>query len=725
MLQRSSSVDPNASSAGLHLRGGSIGGVIRILRLLLVLSVVGPAVVLACAAWLDWRETYNQALQQGARTGQILREHALKVFEAHEVILDQIEERIRNMDWAAVRQSEDVQRFLARLTRRQHLVTSIVLVAADGKAAGVSNAFPVPDLDLSDRAYFKALKAGSVGTYIGEPIVGRVTGNRVMIVARARLTPDGRFDGAITVAISLDRFSEFYSSIIAVEENSVTLARADGAVLVRQPPATSAAPKLSPSSGFMQAIRSGASTIRTVAEMDGIERLYSIVPVGSYPVYVSYGLSLTSLRRAWLLDLLIFGAFAVAAAVALFSVSLLALRRLRNEQRLVEQWQGEVARRQLAEETLRQSQKMEALGQLTGGVAHDFNNMLMVISGNVELLKRKVAGAGADRQISAIEHAAQNGEALTRKLLTFSRRRLVQSRSIELGPFMAKLVDLLKPSLPDRVELTSEIAADIWPVQANSGDLELSLVNIVLNARDAMPHGGKVTIAAQNRTLSADDPTTEHLSGAFVALSAHDNGPGIAPEHLSRVFEPFFTTKEVGRGTGLGLSQVYGFAKQNGGTVTIASMPDSGTTVTLFLRRAARIAESASGEARLKSGSKVLLVEDNNDVAEAAVALLESIGCTVKRVGAAEPALELLGSGETFDLVFSDIVMPGGMDGVELARTLRARYPTLTVLLATGYSDAAQKAAGEGFPILLKPYQLGALEHALAEAVGGPAARLA
>ena len=726
MLQRTISADPGAASPGLHLHGRSIGGAVRFLQLLLVLSVVGPAVVLACAGWLGWRDTYNQAVQQGARTAQILREHALKVFEAHEVIVDQIEERISNMDWAAVRQSEEVQRYLARLTRRQHLVTSIVLVGPDGKAASVSNAFPTPDIDLSDRAYFQALKEVPVGTYIGDPIVGRVTGNRVMIVARARVTPDSNFDGVITVAISLDRFSDFYSSIIAVEENSVTLARADGAVLMRQPPATSASSKLSPASGFMQAIRTGASMTRNVAEMDGIERLYSIERVGRYPVYVSYGLSLTGLRRIWLLDLLIFGAFAVTAAVALFSVSLLALRRMRNEQQLIEQWQGEVARRQLAEQTLRQSQKMEALGQLTGGVAHDFNNMLMVISGNVELLKRRVAGAGGDRQISAIEHAAQNGEALTRKLLTFSRRRLVQSRSIELGPFMAKLDDLLKPSLPDGIELTGDIPADVWPVQADAGDLELSLVNIVLNARDAMPQGGKVTIAARNRTLQADNPETDHLAGEFVALSVRDNGPGIAPEHLSRVFEPFFTTKEVGRGTGLGLSQVYGFAKQNGGAVTIESTPDSGTTVTLFLPRAERfLAESGAGEARLKPGSKVLLVEDNNDVAEAAAAMLESIGCMVKRVTAAEPALELLGSGETFDLVFTDIVMPGGMDGVQLARTLRTRYPSLTVLLATGYSNAAQKAVGEGFPILLKPYQLGALEHAIAEAVGGPAARSA
>jgi two-component system NtrC family sensor kinase len=222
--------------------------------------------------------------------------------------------------------------------------------------------------------------------------------------------------------------------------------------------------------------------------------------------------------------------------------------------------------------------------------------------------------------------------------------------------------------------------------------------------------------------LRADELATDRLSGEFVALSVHDNGAGIAAENLSRVFEPFFTTKEIGRGTGLGLAQVYGFAKQSGGAVTIESAPDIGTTVTLFLRRAERsLAESAVGEARIGPGSRVLLVEDNNDVAEAAAAMLESIGCSVKRAGAAEPALTLLDSGETFDLVFTDIVMPGGMDGVELARALRVRYPSVKVLLATGYSNAAQKAAGEGFPILLKPYQLGALQHAIAEAVGAPA----
>ena len=722
--QANPSADGDVAPASPTLeRGRSIGDAIRLLHVLLVVSVVVPVAAFIFAAWYDWQEIHDQAMQRAARTVQILREHALKVFESHEFAIDQIEERVQGMDWDAMRASEDLHRYLARMARRQHLLTGIALIAPDGMVASTSNAFPVPRIDLSDRSQYTTAKAGNRGIFIGEPLGGRVTGERVVIVSRARAAPAGTFDGVLAIGISLNRFSEFYRSITSVEENSVTLARTDGTVLTREPPITTGASKLTPNSGFMRAIRTGIMTYRTVGELDGIERFHTMVQVGNYPVYVSYGLSLTALRRQWMMDLLLFGFFAAIASIGLSSVSLLALRRVRNEQRLVVQWQDEVHRREAAEHALRQTQKMEALGQLTGGVAHDFNNLLMVISGNIELLKKKAAGAGADRQITAIEHAARNGEALTRKLLSFSRRGLAKATSIEMVPFAAKVVDLLKPSLPPEVEIVSQIPSDVWHVKADADDLELSIVNIVLNARDAMDNGGTVTLSARNRTLRADDPTTEHLAGDFVELSTRDNGSGIAPENLSRVFEPFFTTKEVGRGTGLGLSQVYGFAKQSAGAVTIDSTPGRGTTGTLYLPRSeappAKPVERAQGA--IKTSGAILLVEDNSAVAEATAAMLESIGCTVQHAIAAEPALELLANGAKFDLVLSDIVMPGGIDGVELARTLRTRYPTLAVLLTTGYSNAAQKAAGEKFPILLKPYQIEELRKAIGEAVGSAA----
>jgi two-component system NtrC family sensor kinase len=717
---------PQAASSGDPADGSQRapgGGTIRLLHILLIAAVIVPLAVFAGASWFDWSEVRSQATLQATRTAQILREHAIKVFESHEFALDLIDDRIRGLDWAAIRDSSEVQQFLARIVSRQYLVNSIALVAPDGQVASVSTAFPTPPLDMTDRDYFRAALSGDRHTYISPAGQGRLTGTQVVVVSRPRATADGRFDGVIAVAVSIERFSQFYRDTVALDQNSVTLARADGAVLVREPRATAGATVLTPRSGFVRSIATGNPIYRTVGELDGVERLHALQKVGPYPVYVSFGLSFGSLRATWLRDILVYALFAVGGSVGLCAVGGLALRRARNEQALVAQWQDEVRRRESAENALRQTQKMEALGQLTGGVAHDFNNLLMVITGNLEMLKRKAVNAGLDRQIGAIEHAARNGEALTRKLLAFSRRRLAKAAAIELAPFVAKAVDLLRPSLPADIRIEVEMPAALWPVHADADDLELCLVNIVINARDAMPNGGAVFISAQNRTLHADDAATDHLAGDFVAFSIRDTGTGIPPEHLSRVFEPFFTTKEVGRGTGLGLSQAYGFAKQSGGAVTIESAPGQGTTVTLFLARGAAASQPAEDAASLPAQpGRVLLVEDNADVAEATVAMLESLGCTVTHASAAEPALDLLAAGAKVDLVVSDIMMPGGLDGMALARTLRSRYPALPVLLVTGYSQAAQKATGETFPILLKPYQIDALRSAIGEALSAGAA---
>jgi len=704
-------------------RGESIGGAIRLLKILLVASVIVPIAVFAAASWYAWLDIRSQAIEQASRTAQILREHALKVFETHELALDEIADRIRGLSWEAIEASKDLHEAFVRTTDRHDQVTSAFVVSPKGFVANTSSRKPVagaPEVNVTDRSYFKAALEGRTGTYIGEPVVGRVTGVPVLHVARRLEAPDGGFGGIVVVAVSLEKFTSFYRGITSVQGNSVTLARIDGTILAREPPISSGAASLSPASGFMKAIVSGQKQYPTSSELDGIERIHALERVGDFAVYVSYGLSMSALYRALMGDIMVYALFAFGASASLVFVGWMALRQARNEMRLVEQWQDEVHRRESAEQVLRQTQKMEALGQLTGGVAHDFNNLLMVIGGNIELLKRKAAGAGVDRQISAIEHAAHSGEALTRKLLAFSRRRLVKATAIDLGPFLPKVVDLIKPSLPAEVDIALDVPPDIGPVKADADDLDLALVNIVLNARDAMPEGGRVVVSARQTVLRGSETTADHLAGEFVALSIRDTGAGILPQHLQRVFEPFFTTKEIGRGTGLGLSQVYGFAKQCGGAVTIDSAPGAGTTVTLYLPRAAADAAVEAERSADESPAvrKVLLVEDNKEVAEAAAAMLESIGCSVQHANASEPALALLASGERFDLVLSDIVMPGGLDGMQLARRLRAEYPSLPVLLTTGYSNSAQKAAGEHFPILLKPYRIEALQEAIGRAVG-------
>jgi PAS domain S-box-containing protein len=364
-----------------------------------------------------------------------------------------------------------------------------------------------------------------------------------------------------------------------------------------------------------------------------------------------------------------------------------------------------------------QMQKMEALGQLTGGVAHDFNNLLMIVGGHVQSLKKLVAHdpKGA-RAAAAIEHAAERGATLTRQLLTFARRQTLQPVLAKVGERIEVFRTMLASSIGGSARLVTDVRADLWPAKLDVSEFELALVNLALNARDAMPQGGVITISAENAHLSEED-TPARLRGDFVAISVGDTGCGIAPDILPRVFDPFFTTKAADKGSGLGLSQVHGFAHQSGGTVTIRSELGRGTCITLFLPRAQEAIEQAgdhAGDAQ-QAGGRALLVEDNPDVAEVSRQMIEEVGYSVETVGSGNAALEAFGRGG-IGLVISDIVMAGSMDGVALARELRDRQPDLPVVLVTGYSNSAAAAEAE-FTVLRKPYQLADLSRAMAKAI--------
>jgi PAS domain S-box-containing protein len=369
-----------------------------------------------------------------------------------------------------------------------------------------------------------------------------------------------------------------------------------------------------------------------------------------------------------------------------------------------------------AREQLAQSQKMEALGQLVGGVAHDFNNILMVIGGNAEALQRRVKDSDAKRAFEAIETAAARGESLTRQLLTFSRRQSLNPTVIDPGTWLAGFRDVLASSLRGDIALDIRVMRKIWSIAVDVGELELALINLIVNGRDAMPGNGTITITGRNIRLSPQD-TPEGLSGEFVALAVRDTGSGIPPEILPKVFEPFFTTKPAPQGTGLGLSQVYGFTRQSGGTVTISSRIGKGTTVILYLPRSDRPPPVPPPEHEEPGGQEsVLLVEDNAEVAEIARMLLEHLGYHVRHVDGAAAALELLAAGERPDLVLSDVVMPGELDGLALARRVKAEFPEIAILLTSGYARLAP-AAEEGFPILRKPFQMASLGRAVRQAL--------
>ncbi|MGA7993271.1 MAG: PAS domain S-box protein [Bradyrhizobium sp.] len=368
----------------------------------------------------------------------------------------------------------------------------------------------------------------------------------------------------------------------------------------------------------------------------------------------------------------------------------------------------EKIQRQLAE-----SQKLDALGQLTGGVAHDFNNLLMIVTGNIHTLKR-LAGNDAKglRAVQAIERASQHGASLTRQLLTFARRQSLSPQTIDLSERIHSVRDVLDTGLGGSVQILIHVDAGVWPVTVDPGEFEAALVNLVINARDAMPGGGTVTIRASNTRLDDDA-----RSGDFVAIQVEDAGTGIPPDVVAKVFDPFFTTKPLGKGTGLGLSQVHGFAHQAGGTVTVASELGKGTTLTIYLPRSMPEAVSESADPGAVGNGTVLLVEDNPDVASASTGLLEQLGYSVRWVVDAESALSALDR-DGIDLVFSDIVMSGKMDGLGLARAIKQKHPALPILLTTGYSEALQNVRGD-FPILRKPYQLHELSRALSRLSAG------
>ncbi|MGN6747316.1 MAG: PAS domain S-box protein [Xanthobacteraceae bacterium] len=363
-------------------------------------------------------------------------------------------------------------------------------------------------------------------------------------------------------------------------------------------------------------------------------------------------------------------------------------------------------------------QKMDAIGQLTGGVAHDFNNLLMIVSGHAQSLKKRLKDAKDVRALQAIEMAAARGENLTRQLLSFSRTLPLSPTVINPAEAIHAIRDVLVGSMHVNIQFTIEVPKSTWPVRVDKSELELALVNLAVNARDAMPEGGRITIAAENVHVRAGD-LPEDIGGDFVALSVTDTGSGIPPELVSRVVEPFFTTKAPNKGTGLGLSQVYGFARRSDGTVAIASELGRGTKATVYLPRshAALPTPSPPDDADYATLDRrtILVVEDNADVRRVAVSLLEQLGYRTIEVETAAAALDIVFSGKHVDLVFSDVVLPGAADGLALGRALAERYPQIPVVLTTGYTKVFD--ADPEFPVLRKPYQISTLGRVIHDAL--------
>jgi two-component system NtrC family sensor kinase len=683
------------------------------LRLVAVLSLVGPALIFSYNTWQNRQAIDAQANERIERALDVLQEHALKALQTVERSISETNEVLRGLSDEAIR-AREADLFL-RIKRTQQALPQIEAIRvfdAAGHALVSSTTLPVVrDIDISDSVHFQAQKNADVGTHVSDVVSSDVGALWFFIVSGRRASePVGQFNGIIGVTVMPEHFAEFYRKLTRGRD-SFALVKTDGTYLARFPdlrlgeslPRSELAgvSRQTPEAGFYTA----------VSQLDALERRVGYRRVPGFDVYVEAGIETAALTDEFWRRFLTELAVGLPIVLLVFGLAVYALRR-------AERFQEETARREMAEAALKQAQRLEAIGQLTGGVAHDFNNLLMIVNGSAARLKRYATDERSRVALEAIQTAVKRGVSLTRQLLSFSRRQTHEAKVIDLKSRLAAIQEMLQSSLRGDITVETQIPHDVWHTKIDLSEFELALLNLAVNARDAMTSAGRLIIAARNVVLAKPNPL--ELDGEFVAVSVQDTGEGIAPDVLAHVFEPFFTTKEVGKGTGLGLSQVYGFARQAGGTATVSSELEKGTIVTLYLPRSTEpVEEDISAAPRGARASQrdvaVLLVEDNLDVVKVTQGFLEDLGCTVTTAHDAPTALSMLRARrERVDLVLTDIVMPGSFSGLDLARWIKQEYGnTLPVILASGYSENAQAAANEGFTILRKPYDIMDLQEAL------------
>ncbi|MBR0782735.1 hybrid sensor histidine kinase/response regulator [Bradyrhizobium iriomotense] len=694
---------------------------LRLLQWMMVASLALPIALFAIASTISYTSTRDIADREIERTLDVAHEHALKVFETIDRSLSELNEVVRGLPDDVIRAREAVlHRRLKRLTDSLPQLKSAWIFDANGKALVNSLVSPPPELRFADRDYFYVHVDQTIGTFIGMPLTPRppYQGARFFGMSRRRDTDDGSFIGVIQASVLPEYFESFYARIGSDPGSFFAMGRTDG-VVVAHFPRLDRDLRLDPGGPVGREIAAHPTRgLMTIAwPSDGIERRIGYRRVAEYPIYVSAGLETSAIRARWYATMGQHLVFGVPATALLFLLLAFAFRRTQH-------LQMEAAKRREAEEALKHSQRLEALGQLTGGVAHDFNNLLTVIRASVDLLNRpQLTEERRQRYITAIADAVARAARLTSQLLAFARRQTLNPEVFDVGERLQSLHDMLATLLGPAIEIAMRLPAVPCLVNADASQFETALINMATNARDAMLGKGRISFTVEAAATIPDTPahvSHNHIPGnpGFVVVTVSDTGVGIPAARLGRIFEPFFTTKQVGHGTGLGLSQVFGFARQSGGEVTVTSEVGQGSTFSLYLPRvpadllpqqqAPNTAPAVAG-----SGMSVLLVEDNIELANFAADGLTALGYSITLVDNAADALaELVVGTDRFDVVFSDIVMPG-MTGLDLGRAIRDRGIGVPVVLTTGYSQALSQEGSLGFDLVQKPYSIEELSRVL------------
>jgi signal transduction histidine kinase/ActR/RegA family two-component response regulator len=576
-------------------------------------------------------------------------------------------------------------------------------------------------MDLSDRNYYRVHREGQLpaeATYVSEVLRGRAQDVIFFQLSNRRSAPDGAFAGVIAISVQPGYFYEFFRNLARDEISALTLIREDAAVLARYPEPLESLPDLPRAATLPAQIARNRFTghYEATSEFTGVPRLVTYRRLADYPVYVAATLGRGTVIGRWRANLLTWLLYGLPAFLALTALSLIALRLNTRQSRALAQLRDEVQRRESSEAQIRQMQKMEAVGQLTGGVAHDFNNLLTVVMGSLDIARRRLARGDVDilRYVENAVEATQRAATLTGRLLAFARQQPLDPAPTDINKLVRGMSELLQRTLGEQIAIETVLAAGVWQVRIDANQLENAIINLAVNARDAMPSGGKLTVETSNAYL--DDAYVRHMpdlaAGQYVLLAVTDTGVGMSPEVTAKAFEPFFTTKPVGQGTGLGLSQVYGFVHQSGGHISIYSEPGQGTTVKLYLPRHVGAVQPAAKEAAAESprgdgAETVLVVEDQASVRRFTCEALTELGYRVYEADSAEPALKVLAANPEINLLLTDIVMPG-MNGRQLAEKA-AEIRAMRVLYTTGYTRNAIVHNGmldPGILLLVKPFTL-------------------
>ena len=664
-----------------------------------------------------------------------LAEQTARAIQGVDLVLDSIVDQVKAdgvesaADFERIETGAATYRLLKARAADVPQLDAVAMVAADGHVINFSRYYPIPDIKVADRDYFQVLRdAPTTRPYISAPVENRGNGTWTLYVARRISDPSGQFVGLVLGAINLRYFEELYRGLELGPGSGISLWRRDGTLLARYPSIEGVGKVFQIKSFTETLLHSDVGVYETAASIDGFRRIVATRALRDYPMVVNVTRTVDEVLSDWRQTSSVIG---VAGALCALAVGLVvwALARQFGTYETLSRALGEKAEavlaRERAEGQLYQSQKLDAVGQLTTGIAHDFNNLLTAIMGNLEFLNFETKSPRTERSLAAIRQAVDRAATLTGQLLAFSRKQHLSPEAVDLNGLIGNMTEILRSTLGGTIRIVLALRPDLWCALVDPVQIELVVLNLAINARDAMPTGGILTIATDNIATGCPTPSGEPSPGDHVLITVGDTGTGMTEEVLARAFDPFFTTKPPGKGTGLGLSQVYGMVQQSGGDIRIETEVGQGTIVRIYLPRIQaatdempRPAVPAPSTAADAGPALVLIVDDDASVRETVAEMVGSLGFSVIAAESGHQALELLAAEPRIDLVITDFAMPE-LNGAEVARRVRQARPGLPVIFVTGFADI-ESLRGEEW-VLQKPFRRDGLAAKLRLAIPGQA----